>query len=347
MKNKRYPNLYTVAWTPNWVFRKYSREKHAQFTCSTGILATDRDAAAAYKKGIEKFDEWLGSILPAGKTVLVRDLGRSIRAGKQQRRDRTIRSFGNQLDNHVLPNFGHLRPDQVTARVWEEYDATERKRTYKDRNGRERRHTRLFNTRKALLEILNRAHEEGMIKRVPDLKNFDPPPAPPKHMTFQQYRAFRRRLQWPAKLLAFIMYWQGPRPTEAMAYAWDMLRQGDSQIDIPGEITKTGRSRTILLNSRVRRALRWLRKHATSRWLMPSEGTKSGHLENYNAVWVRARAALKLDFTIYNLRDTWITNSLKKGISSTFIGKYSDTSPTMIEGKYAVAEEEIMRRVAG
>lgn len=368
-KAKRYPNLHQVEWTPNWVFRKYSSTKGREFVKSTGIAATEKNAAAAHKRGRDLFDEWLGLHLESGRQYLIRDIAKALKAAKASRKPKTLKSFSEQVDNHINPHFGHLRPDQITSLRWETYDAEERKRIHRKRVGGrvyEYRRTKLFNTRKALIEILHRAEEEGMIRRVPDLKNFDPPAEPPKYLDFWTYRAIRRATPWPLKLLPFIMYWQGPRPSEALQYEYPFIRWSDddlrpdgwrrtwprAKIRIPGEITKTGRPRTIPLNSRVARALRWMARHKknllATRWLFPSRTKKGQPILHYNAVWARALAKAGLeDLTIYNLRDTFITNRLREGLSSTFVAKYVDSSSEMIDRKYAVAEEEVMGRVAG
>jgi len=361
VNRKKHPNLHRVNWTRNWVFRRFSSEKGKEFVKSTGVLGIDANAALAYRKGVEMYDEWLGSHLPSGRTVLIRDIARALKASKKQRRLNTQRTFNNQIDKHILPHWGHLRPDQVTSLRWEKYDAEERERVYRRRfrrkiRGRviervlEYKRTRIGNTRRVLEEILNKALEEGLIKRVPTLKNFDPPPAPPRHIAAPTLRKIRRQLQGEIKFLTFLMTHQGPRPGEALRYRYDMIRPGqDGQewISIPGEITKTGRSRDIPLNSRVARALRLKRARQAGDWVFPSPSRKDRPVESYNASWDRAMRSLGLDYTIYNVRDTFITNRLREGISSTFIGKYTDTSAAMIDRKYAVAEETIMRRVAG
>lgn len=338
MKSTRYRELHRVNWTTNWVFRKYSAVKKKEFVASTGIEAKDSLAAQAYKIGAEKFSAWLADTLPSGRHILIKDIARALKVAKSQRKKNTLRSFTNQVDNHVIPAFGHLRPEQITSLRWEQYDAEERRRG---------KRKKLFNTRKALREILKRAHEEGLIKTMPKLKNFDPPAAPPRYMDHKTYAKIRRELPDKIKLLAFVMYHQGARPTEILQYRWDMIRWGDQpRIHIPGEITKTGRARSIPLNSRVACVLARLARDAESDWIFPNRDV-TGPLSTYNAVWDRAMDRLGMDYDLYNLRDTFITNRLKRGISATFIGKYCDTSAEMIERKYAVPEENIMRRVAG
>lgn len=351
---KRHDSLHRVNWTPNWVFRRYSAQKGKEFVKSTGIPSSDANAAKAYKRGLELYDEWLADVLPSGRPILIKDIARALKASKEARKKNTKRTFKNQIDNHIIPEFGHLLPSQVTSLRWETYDAKERAKG---------KRTKLYNTRKALKECLSKAFEEGLIKKMPKLKNFDQKAAPPRSIERQVYRRIRREAPWPVKLLIFIMYYQGARPNEVMQYEWTMILLNHGKIAIPGEITKTGRSRTIPLNSRVLRALRWLRrrldgegvfpkdlpawflKAAESPYLIPGRDSEKP-LSAYNAVWDRVMAELKLDYTIYNFRDTFITNCMKRGLNTTFIGKYTDTSAKMIDEKYAVPDDDIMIRVA-
>jgi integrase len=338
-RKKQYPNLHQWKDRPNWVFRKFSSTKGREFVVSTGVEAKLSLRSQAYERGLELYNEWLGSHLPDGKQIFMRDLLRAVVAAKLGKAERTYKTARNQ-ENHLVPLVGYLRPDQVTTTVWETIISKERAA------GRDRQ---FFNMRKLLMEALRRAHEEGYIRSLPRLPLSDKKPDPPKAMTFGDYQRIRNALPWPVKLLAFIMYYQGPRPGEALQYEWTMIRReanGNDVLLIPGSITKTGRSRVIPLNSRVQRALRWLRPRSASDWIFPSR-TESKPLTNYNAVWDRAMAKLGLDYTIYNLRDTFISNALDRGTSPVFVAKYCDTSVQMIDSKYAVARSDAMRKVAG
>ncbi len=339
--SRRYPELHKYEGRPYWVFRKYSKTKRKEFVATTGIEARESAAPEAYKRGRELFDEWLGNYLPSGRPILIRDIARSLVAAKETKKKNTYKSFKNQVENHIIPAFGHLRPDQVTVGMWKRYDEEQRRKG--DR-------TRLFNTLKALREILNRAKDDKILKFVPRLKNTDSPPQPPRRIPRKTYLKIRRELHWKVRWLAFLMYEQGGRPTEVMQYCFSMIDWQDGPtgtIAIPAEITKTNRFRKIPLSSRVSRALFWLRSKSKGDCVLPSRSDPNRPLSAYNAVWDRTMAKLKLSYTIYNLRDSFITNKLEMGLSSTFIGKYCDTSSEMIDRKYAVAEDSILQKVAG
>jgi len=375
-RNERYPNLYRLPNQPSWIFRKWSKEKNKQFWCSTGLESVDRNAPAAYRSGLEKFNEWLGAFLPTEGSTNVRDLARVVLAMKDdpELSDAWFRSVKNQIENHIIPAAGHMKPSQLTREWWMNYQREERKkpRTQVLKNGTVKElppRTKLFNTRKVLMEVLKLAKQRGLIQDVPEFPLNDAEAAPPRTIpkeTVLKIIRFAGRIvarqhkgSWakesryrivPLKLLVFIMWKQGARPSEILQYRWDMIQWKEGThgtIHIPALITKTRRARQVALNSKVARILRFLEPRKESPWLFPSPRLPGEHSKDYDSAWNGVMARLGLDFDIYNLRDTFITNRLKAGKSATYIAKYVDNSAAMIERKYAVAERGIMEDVAG
>jgi integrase len=347
MKNKRYPNLHRLPYSPNWIYRKYSSQKKREFLCSTGIPAKDSTAAQAYKIGVERFNKWLGTHLPSGRAILMRDIFRAVLASKEQlkggQHGSSYRSCKNQIEKHLSPNFGHLRPEQVNARMWREYDRIERNR---GRNA-------LFNTRKYMMEALHRAEEHGALQRVPELPKLDPRPAPPKYLDEKIVKQILdHRSARFSKDLYFLLWKQGPRPTEAAQYEWEMIHWKEGKhgtIHIPARISKNNRARVVPLNSEVSKMLKKRRRKRRrgERYIFPSRYVSGTYQKNYRKGFESACQDLGIDAVPYNLRDTFITNCLKRGLSPTFIGLYTDTSATMIQYKYAVGEYEALQEVAG
>lgn len=355
MKSKKYPNLHKYPASPYWVFRKFSKEKGREFVKST---KEPKDEARAYKIGVELFNDWLGAYLPdRGRNLLIKDIARAVLAAKEARKGgkfgHTYKSARNEIMNHIVPAFGHLRPDQITPIRWQQYDADERRKLYSRRYGdhtKEYRRKHLSGTRKLLIDVLLRAHEAGAIRKVPKLKNFDPKPAPPRYIRKETVLKIIRLAHRSTKLWVYIMWKQGPRPSECLQYRWDMIHWGEgptgAQLAIPAEITKTNRARTIPLNPGVIRILRRLESRSASDWIFPAQGNTKKHMTAYKTGWNSARARAKVDFDPYNLRDTFITDCLKQGLSSTFIGRYCDNSPVIIDSRYAVAEQDALALIA-
>jgi integrase len=373
----RYPNLYNYPDQPCWIFRKYSSAKGDEFFYSTGFDATPQNAATAYRVGVEKFNDWLGAFTPTDATTTVKELGRKLLAAKRDNpnlSDATVRSVENQLENHVIPAFGGLKPGQVTKDRWLAYERAERKRprelALKDGTVKELPPRRaLFNTRKTLVEILTLAKREGLIKGLPELPLSDPESEPPRsipkadilriirfagRIAAHEHRGTHvresRHGRVPIKLLTLIMWKQGARPNEVLQYRWEMIHWNEGThgyIHIPAAISKNRRARQIPINPQVARILRFLEPHAKSPWLFPSPVTPGERIRDYDKAWNTVVDRLGIDFTIYNLRDTFITQKLKEGLSAVFIAKYVDNSAQMIERRYAVQEQEVMEDVAG
>lgn len=378
MKSKRYPNLHKYSSSPFWIFRKYSSVKRQEFVKST---REDKDEAMAYKRGLELFNEWLGTALPSGREILIRDLARAVLAGKERKEKTTYATAANQIRNHIVPAFGHFRPDQVTPLRWDQYDELER---------RKGKRTKLEPTRRVVKEILKRAQEEGLIRNVPKFRNHDGPVDPPHYIERQDLRKIFHEAWLPGKLWMFIMSKQGPRPRELLRYQWPMLRWStekwigksgrprtriQAEIDIPGPITKNKTPRTIALNSRVarilawmlrkgaewnltqaeldkltpqqRRARKWIVESVSSLFIFPSPINPGKPMLEYKTAWEGACARSGVKAVPYNLRDTAITDMLNRGEQSPFIGKYVQNSAVMIDRKYAVLIRKSMRKLAG
>lgn len=336
-KSDKYPNLYRRPGHNGWVFRKYASAKRKEFVYTTGL----ENESQAYKAGCKKFQDWMASVVPTGRGATIRGIALAIIA-ENRGRENTVRSKNRHLRDHVIPGFGHLKPEQITANHWRRYDSGERA---KGRNS-------LYNDKKYLIECLSRAVEAKLIPSLPKLPNFDPDAEPPRPLSYKEYRWLRHELPCRVNLLVFVMYWQGARPGEILRYRWDMINWDTREISIPGSITKTKRNRTIYLNPRVYRALNWLRSRAKSDWIFPSSRYANKPMYAYSAAWGLAIEALRKkkrphDFHMYCLRDTYITRMIKEGCPTTFVGKYCDTSGREIEKRYCGSDEEAMKRVAG
>lgn len=371
MRSKK-GSLHKSDRSPYWQFRRYSAIKQREFQCSTGILAGDKNRSKAYAKGVELFDEWLGTHLPSGRQLLIKDIARVVLVAKESKKNgkkgRTYNDAKDQITKNILPRFGHLKPNQITSMLWDEYDAEERAPRIDESTGKEiPGRQALQNTRKFMIEILLKAKEAGLIKRMPELKKNDPPPEPPKYLKKQEVMKIIRAMSAPIqkrrkqvysskrsfsqmKYFFFLMWKQGARPEEILQYEWSMFHWDEGKygtLHIPSHASKTNRARAIPINSRVSRVFKALQKNAVSKWVFPSPYLKGERQRNYAKIWESARNRTGIVATPYNLRDTCITEMLMKKLSVTFIAKYVDSSVYMIEKRYAVSISAVMAEIAG
>jgi integrase len=336
--SKKYPELHKLPWTSNWVFRRYSSEKKKEFVASTGVPAQDKLADQAYRVGRERFDRWVGAEFPAGRMPLFRDLAKVVLASKQGKKANTYRSAKNWIENHLIPAFGHLRCEQVTLLRWNVWVAEQKKRG---------RITRFYNARKHLLEIIRRAQDEGFVKRVPRYENPDPQTSAGEYVDQETFERLLAAASPDTRLLAEIVYRMGARPGEVIQWRYDMIRWEDGTIDIPGAITKTGRHRTIPLNPAIACLLKTRSEASDSPYVFPSPGRKGQPIKEYKTGWRAACRRAGVDFELYSLRHTFITNCAKRGVSIVFAARYCDTSVAMIDRVYAKATPESLNEVAG
>lgn len=342
LEKTKHPHLFRDTTSGVFYYRRYSSLKKKQYFKTTG---EKQSAARAYKFGLEAFNDWIGKVEnEAGETYFDRYAERFLdrRLENDALRNRT-KILSEYEVKQLIDGFGHLRLEQITAERYEDW--------VKDRR-RAGDRKKFFNARKALIQILRGAQADGYLQRVPRFPHMDAPPAPPQYLPRHSVRRILKNTLSPdVKLLAFMIWKQGGRPGEILQYEWRMIHWDEGkhgQIHIPGRITKTGRARVIPLNSRVSRVLRRVFRARKSDFIFPQVGDKRRHREQYFSAWRAACARAGVEgHTIYTLRDTFVTNRLKAGQSLAFIAKYVDSSPKQLAERYAVAEEEAMRGVAG
>jgi integrase len=336
MKAKSYPNLYRKRGQPCWVFSKYSAARVGEFRVTTAFEATESNAGAAYKEGMARFNDWLGSAaLRTGRDPLVRDIAKIVLDSKKAKAKDTEIKARSEIMTKIIPAFGHLRPSQVTALRLQEYENEERAK------GR----TSLYNTRKYLFEILRMAKSEGLIRELPNWKPSDPEPEAPKFIDDETFEVIMHTIAGPERLILSILYHQGARPKEVCQYRWEMINWRTGEISIPKTITKTKRARTIPLNSKVLKQLKLIRQDRGP--IFPSGRHADSSRVVYDRGWLESMERLGLDFIIYNLRDSFITRKLQEGFSAVYVAKYVDSSSKEIERRYAVSMPGIMKKIAG
>lgn len=381
VKSKRYPNLFRDSESQIFQFRKYSKLKRKQFFRSTGEKVNE---ARAYKIGIDAFNEWLGKVSDESGVVYFGRYAKRYLNEKLDNptlAPGTKRTFQDQIEASTVSSgrknekyrprlidaFGHLPIEKVTNELWIKWVNLIRE-YFPD--------FKFFNARKALVEILIDALEKGHIKRVPEFDNPDGDAAPPRKLTDLEIRklfnaahyveyvrgpnktiVIRMRTggkipvrfkNW-IKLLMLIMWKQGARPGEILQYEWSMIHfdeDEDGRIHIPGKITKTRRARVIVLNPSVSRVLKFLMGKAESPFIFPTPGNPERPIKSYHKTWAGVVRRAGFHAQMYWFRDTFFTRKLEEGLSSVFLGKYCDSSSTMIEKKYAVLSDKTQRDVA-
>lgn len=323
-------------------YRRYSSQKRKQFYKTTGERFS---AAKAYKLGLAAYNKWIGKVSnEQGEVYFDRYAERFL---ERRLANGALRTGTKRLAQYeitrLVDGLGYLEIEKITAEKYEDWVKESRKTS-----GR----TQFVGAKRALTQILRDAQDAGLIARVPRFPNLDTPAAPPQYLARKTIRAILKHSPSPSlKIMAFIMWKQGARPGEILQYRWDMIRWDEGEyghLHIPKSITKTKRSRSIPLNSQVSRILVRLQNVSKTALIFPSRRDPERPYTQYNKAWMTSCKLAKVPYvSIYALRDTFVTEKLKKGISLVFIAKYVDSSPKMLAERYAVAEEQAMKKVAG
>ena len=368
MKSSKYPNLYRYDYSPFWVFRKFSAAKGKEFVRATG----ETQEAQAYKAGMRAFSEWVAQKnSPRSGPTTFKTLALEVLQTKEPpaTRPNTYATAKNQIEKHLIPAFGHLRPNQITRLLWERWVSSEHRRPGGIK--------KFFNAHKAIMEVLRRALEEGFIERLPELKN---PDAKSESGTYIEDEIVARIIASASPdtaLLVEIMHLMGARPGEILQWEFAMIDWRAGTIAIPGRITKTKRARTIPINSRVLDLLK-SRSLEGSPFVFPAPGG-AGPMKGYKTGWrsalmrascsracgvhcAREKGSRQYDcgfdpkafarsvfgsVTIYDLRHTWVSNQARKNLPMIDVARYIDTSPAMISSIYAKSHPSTMKEIAG
>lgn len=348
-KSKRFPNLYKYPTrSRNWVYRRFSPERDEDFTFSTG---EEKNEKVAHDIGEAAYHKWL-LLEPKGEgasggPIYFGDFAKANMDRKLARPDsdfsKNSKRTSKNATRHLIEAFGRLQLDRINEDRWEDYVA-EVLRV---------KPVKFFNRWKELNEIMRRAHRNGLIKRLPDFRNPDPKTDAGRALEDAEVQALLAAASPDTALLVEIIWRQGARPSEILAYEWDMIhwRRGKhGTIAIPGPITKTRREREIPLNSHIAELLRERKKGSSSRFIFPSPDTAKGgefHIVEYktgfNAAAQRAGIA---DVTIYDLRRTFATNQAEKGRDRHWVAKYMDTSAQMLERIYVKVQQRALQEIA-
>jgi len=269
--------------------------------------------------------------------VNIEELSLAVLKTKETKKPTTYAIFKFQVERIIIPHFGKLMPKELTALKWEQFLSDQRK------NSR-RRH--FGGLKRVLINILHVALEEGLIERIPKLKDHDAEPAPPVYIPDEHVIKIIHKSKGLMKLFVLFMWKMGGRPREVLRYRYSNI-DASGTLSIGRMISKTNRDRHIPMNSTVLRAVNFSKKFAKSDWIFPHPKDHLLPMQNYKTAWNTVMKKLGYKYTPYNLRDTFITNSLRKGNSAAFIGKYCDNSALMIDRKYSAPTNEMLKKIAG
>jgi integrase len=252
-------------------------------------------------------------------------------------RDSTKRAWDYQYRTS-LPAFSDIPLDKFGNADWikwvREMQGAERKRI-----------TRFFNARKAIVEVLNAALEQGVIERKPRLDNPDEKRNVGRVITDQEtwwilrhttYRIFR--------VFFYGLYKQGVRPREMLKWERSMIKTGPDGrmwVEVPARITKTARSRLMPVNQTLAKHIcRIMKENPDSRFVFQNRIHPDSPQLSFHGAFktacgkVRAKHPEFKKCVPYDWRRSFITRAMVKGKPPVYIAQLLDTSVGMLERVY-------------
>lgn len=142
----------------------------------------------------------------------------------------------------------------------------------------------------------------------------------------------------------------GCRPSEAIGLRWKHVSEDFGTIHfeeslvqignrrVRSEGSKNNTTRTIAVSHRVRELLKSIAPEIMDPGALVFTGKDGDSISYRNfsrRAWTRITTPIKPDTTPYSCRDTFITTQLIKGVPSSVIAKWCDTSTQMIDKNYA------------
>lgn len=173
-----------------------------------------------------------------------------------------------------------------------------------------------------------------------------------KEMVVETFRE-HQTLSYYTNFVEFL-FLTGCRPEEAVGLTWGDIHSqykyiffdggitysSGKQISTKGQGSKNNRHRRFPCNTNLKAFLRSLHPKPLQKSSLVFPGPKGKPL-NYNnfrdRIWKRIVDPIKPDTTPYSARDTFITEQISKGHSTTIVGQWTDNSTRTIE-KYYLGE---------
>jgi len=142
----------------------------------------------------------------------------------------------------------------------------------------------------------------------------------------------------------------GCRPSEAIGLRWKHISQDCRFISFEGSLVQIGnkriysegsknnRTRKIAVSPKIQALLHYIRPEScnSESLVFPSLDGDSINYRNFSRrAWSSVVTPIKPDTTPYSCRNTFVTAQLLKGVPSTVVAKWCETSTQMIDKNYA------------
>lgn len=281
--------------------------------------------ASLPKSALELFDQWVERKRTANKAP---NTITSILASRR----------------HLEPYLYVMLPDQLTALWWESVYIPESR----IRSGAERK---FFNDRKWLKSFLIQLKHDGVISRVPNLINPDPPRAPGKVFTNEEVGLLIDLSHDYLRVAILMAATMGMRRGEIFNLRWDRVNFETKAISLLAQDTKTRKARSFAMSPSVNEGLAERFSSARSEWVFEHRDNinKPMDRDGFRTAWDNLKSAknLNIEGRFHDLRHTFLTNAFKAPKANpALICHYAGLSLEVAVRTYLHFNEEDSRSVA-
>jgi integrase len=232
---------------------------------------------------------------------------------------------------HLLPFFANKPLDDIGA-LWDDYAAEERKKNP---------NRKLKHDKKVLTVTLRQAVRRKLILKAPELPldPYDKSVRPGRFVSEAELEEVCFYATRNLNDLLRVLYYTGMRFSEARRLRVDQVNFATQRIYLGPKDTKTRSARIYPLQPQVASLLRLRVKRHKSAWFFPNRA-KTAPMADSQRGFQKARALAGVSFTLHDLRRSFITTSLRKGMAQALVQKLVGCSPETMQQSYVMAAEE-------
>lgn len=330
IKEQDFPELQRDPSTGIWYVRKYSKGRPALFRSTKEFKNKNKAKQVALKL----ISEWLQAPVE-GTRYTFRDVALEVVKLKESKSKATYTSARHHIIKRLIPFFGNYRVDQITEATVQDYFALVRLSNPE---------MKLFNDKKHLVMVLNRAYEKGLRKRPLKIKNPDEKTDAGKVYS----RKEEARLLWNAnrdlKLQILMGIKMGMRKNEILKLSWDKVDFENGFIRLEKADTKTRRKRVIPIYPLVLKILIGRKAKSASAFVFPSPTGKGPvGLQGNETSWQNCKVKSRVQGRFHDLRHTCATRMSESGMNPVMASRILGMDLDVFDKVYCKPSEDSLK----
>lgn len=316
--------------TKIYYVRKRAKSKEPLLK-STGT----RDRTRARKIALDVLARYLADTPIVATSPIFRDIAEKVLALKANKSQATRDLATNRIRLHLMPYFGYMQISKITENTWEEYIT--KVQTESDRT--------LADDAKLMMSVMKYAFNERYLERKVRIRNPDRPNEEGRAYTEEEIYTLLQNSSTEEMRLQILIGWSmGLRHGEIAALRWAWIHFDTNRIQLPPEVTKTRRGRSVPLNDEVRRELIERRRTLEGPCVFPSQNDPSKPIPDFDSQWQRTWTRSGLDGVFHWLRHTCISNMAASGIPESTIKKIVGCSDRTMRKVYIHLRDDLADR---